>query len=398
MHPSTQAKKILTLNFFALVLMFSSLGHVTADMYTPSMPKMAGALNTSIASVQMTLAIYMFSFSLSHLFYGPLSDRIGRRLPMLAGIALTVIGGLLCLFASSISVLLLGRFIQGAGVGACSSVGRTMLRDILSGSQLAKLGSYMSMVMVFVTAAAPTLGGYIQHYFDWRINFLVLFIYSAFVLVFAIKVLPETNFELNPHATKIKMMFTNYLFILKNKTFIGYSLCACSAYAGVIAYLTTAPFLLQNEVGLTPVEFGWMAFIIAASVFTSAFINTRLVVTKGIQTMILTGNILMITSGTILLIFGMAGILTTLSFMLPVALFAMGAGFTFSNAFAGAFQPFPKMAGSVGALYGFSQTLAAGGMSAFMTLFHPSTQLPLALTFITLGAIALTSLKKLANS
>lgn len=399
MHPSQNDNKIeITTTLFVTILLFASIAHITADIYVPSMPIIVKVLHTDSTAVQLTLSIYMLGYSLSHLFYGPVSDRIGRRNPMLFGIGLSLIGSIICFLAPTINLLIFGRFIQGIGIGSTSSVGRSLLRDITSGSQLAKLGSHMGMIITFVTASSPTLGGYMQQYFGWRATFVFLAIYTLCVWLMTWKNLPETNFDLNPNATKMKVVIKNYLILLKSKTFLGYTFCTCFAYSGIIAYLTAAPFLLQNIVGLTPVQFGWLAFLIAGSIFISAFLNSRLVVTQGIEKMLLVGNLLMITAGLLMLLFALLLFLNTWVIMLPIAIFVMGAGFTFSNAFAGAFHPFPKMAGSVGALYGCLQILGAAIASAFMASLHESNQIPLALVLIACGVLSLISLKWLAES
>ena len=144
-------------------------------------------------------------------------------------------------------------------MAACNSVGRSLTRDLLSGSQLAKIGSYLGMIMIFIIATAPTLGGYIQSSLNWHWVFIFFLGYSIFVWLFTYATLPETNTFLNPHATKISSIIKNYYTVLTNKTFLGYSICVCCAYAGIIAYVTAAPFLFQNTLGLTPVQFGWLA-------------------------------------------------------------------------------------------------------------------------------------------
>jgi len=388
----------LSRSLFIVIMLFMSLAQITADMYTPSLPFIAHDLKSSPSTIQMTLSIYMLGFSLSHLYYGPLSDRIGRRSPILQGISLCMIGSLFCVFAPSIVFIMLGRLIQGLGMGACGSVGRPLLRDILSGGQLAKLGSNMGMINVFVVASAPALGGYLQHYLGWRAIFFALFIYSSFVFLLTWKWLPESNFHLNPHATKLNFLIKNYRTVLTNKTFLGYSLCSSFSFAGLIAYATVAPFLLQSVVGLTPVQFGWLSFLIACSLFISMYLNTLFILQKGIAAMVLTGVVMMLLGGLLMIMFTLPGWINTFVIMLPVFFFAMGAGFTFANSFAGAFHPFPNMAGSAGALYGCLQIFGASVISALIALLPIHNQTPLALVFLALGLLSLLAFKRLVTN
>ena len=390
-------KKTLTRTLFALTLMIASLAQITADMYVPSLPYMAKTLNVSNHAIQLTVAIYLLGFSFSNLYYGPLSDRIGRRKPLLIGIGLTALGGLICMLAQSAAFIMLGRLVQGLGVGSCNSVGRSFMRDLFSGSHLAKLGSHIGMVSVFVVAAAPTVGGYIQHYFGWRSVFLILFSYSCLVWILLWQAFPETNLDLNPHATRVRTILKNFYILLRSKTFLGYALCSSFAYAGLLSYMTVAPFILQDVIGLTAVQFGWLSFLIACSLFISTFLNSRYVIIKGIPFMVSIGTCLMFSGSTIMLIFGLLNYLNLWVIMLPMTLFSMGVGFTFSNAFAGAFHPFPRMAGAVGALYGCLQIVGAAAASALIAGLPDTTQMPLAGFLVTLSLLAITALNLLVK-
>lgn len=389
--------KIVSVPLFIALLVIASLAHITADMYVPSMPAIVTALKSNPSMIQLTLSVYLFGFGASHLFYGPISDRIGRRKPILFGMGLTLIGGMICFIAPSIEILIIGRFLQGCGVGACTSVGRSLTRDLLSGPHLARLGSLMGMVMVFVTASAPTLGGYIQNYFSWRINFLVLFVFTSFAWFYIWKILPETHQYFDPTATKLKNVIKNYIFLLTNKSFMGYTLCMSFAYSGILAYLTAGPFLLQTVVGLSPIEFGWLAFVVGLSIFVSAVINSRLIFNKGIPFMMFAGIVLMLLGGLLMLIFAFMQWINVFSIMVPVALFCMGAGFTFSNAFAGAFHSLPKIAGTAGALFGCLQIVIASLVSAIMATSHELSQMPLACMLFTLALLSSFSMKYLAS-
>jgi DHA1 family 2-module integral membrane pump EmrD-like MFS transporter len=389
-HSATADSNIvLTPILFLIILSLTTLAHVSADMYVPSLPAITQALATDSSTIQLTLSFYMLGFGLSQLIYGPLSDRIGRRKPIVFGVLLGVMGGMICALAPVAAVLIVGRFIQGVGIGVSNCVGRSLTRDVLSGTQLAKIGSHISMVNAVFLAMAPTLGGYIQTFIGWRATFIILVLYAFAVWMLVYYKLPETNLNLNPDATKLNVMIRNYLILLRNKAFIGFTLCSGLAYAGLVAYLTVAPFLLQNIVGLTPVQFGWLAFLVAGSIFLSAFINSKLIVAKGIPAMMFYGACLMITAGILMLALALCGFLNTVVVMLPVAFFSMGAGLTFANAFAAAFHEFPHMAGSAGALFGCIQILTGGLVSAIMAAVHATTQLPLAVILVVLGVAAL---------
>lgn len=393
---STNPKQDISAILLIIIITVATLAYIISDMYTPSLPAITKELGVSSAKIQLTLAFFMFGFSISQLFYGPLSDRIGRRNPILIGVGLSVIGSLVCYFSPNAEILILGRLIQGLGVGACNSVGRTIARDLMSGRYLARFGSQLGMVTAFVTASAPTLGGYIQHYLNWRANFLILFIYTLLIWLLVWKKLPETNRYLNPEATKAKTMIKNYFTLFTHPTFIGFSLCSGIAFAGIIAFVTLAPFLLQNVVGLSPVQFGWLSFLIAASIVLSAFINAILIIKVGIPKMMLFGISIMFIAGIFMLGFAWFGYLNTFVILFPTCLFSLGIGFTFANAYAGALHPFPRMAGASAALFGCLQILGGALSSALMAKLGTDNQIPLGFVFIGLSVLSFLSLKFLA--
>ncbi|VEB37718.1 multidrug resistance protein [Legionella sainthelensi] len=381
----------------SVVLMLMVLMQMTTDQYVPSLPAITKVFNTNEASIQLTLSLFMLGLSISHVFYGPLSDKIGRKPPLMFGVGLSILGSLCCYLAPTVFVLIIGRFIQGFGIGCCGSVGRSLVRDLFTDRVLSKIGSYVGIVSVFIMVASPVLGGYIQEHFGWRSNFLCLFVFGIVIWLFALLTLPETNKNLNPEATKIRVMRDNYFTLLRSKVFLGYALCACFACAGLLAYLAIAPFLFQDALGLSPIEFGQLTIFIAGAICVSGIINSQMVMGKGVSHMVFIGIIFMIIGGLAMLFLAFLGMKNVLSIMIPVSFFSMGVGFTFINAFAGAFHPFPHMAGTVGALYACMQDLSAAISTGIVALGKWYGQYSLATIFLVLGVSSLVSWYYLAS-
>lgn len=374
---------------FVLLFMFATVGQICVDLYLPSLPAISQAFKASHATVQMTIAVYLFALGLSQLFYGPWSDAVGRRRPLLTGVSLTVIGGIVCSVAPNIHILILGRLLQGLGAGVCNSVGRSLLRDLVSGHYLSRLAGQMGMASSFMVAVAPTIGGYIENYTSWRVSFLVMFIYASSVLVLLWYALPETHRNPNPHAIRWKGLVHNYGQLLKSPVFMGNAFCAAIAYSGIIAFVTAGPFLLQVTLQLSPVQFGWLALLNAVGIFSSGLINSHCVIRYGIPKMLFCGISAMILGAVIMLGIGLLGVLNAAVIVIPMGLFCVGAGLTFQNANAGALDSFGHIAGSAGAIYGTLQISSGALVSGFMALLHEKTQLPLAATQVSLALLAL---------
>lgn len=209
----------------ALILLFGCLPQISSDIYAPSLPAIASSLSTSINTVQFTMAIFLLGLSLSQMFYGPLSEGIGRRPTLLIGLTITLIGSVLCLCAPNITVLMIGRLIQGCGTGSCATLWRSIFRDSFSGHELAKYGSYLSVLIIFVIPAAPAIGGYLQQYISWRAVFAFLLIYTIITMLILIRYLPETSEHHHRERLKINFIKTTFMEILRHKTFMA---CAIS--------------------------------------------------------------------------------------------------------------------------------------------------------------------------
>ncbi len=374
--------------FFPGVIMLSTVGFFATDAYIPSFPYIVIDLATTKSLVQLTLSFYFLSFALSQIYYGPLSEKYGRRKIAVFGILFSLVGNFVCIFAPDITTLIIGRFLQGLAFGAGSTVFRAILRDAYSGKELAFYGSFIAIGTAFMMAIAPAIGGYIQHYFNWRINFVAALIYSLITLVWIWKWLPETNAHFNPDAMKIKTFIGNYLHILKNPIFIGYSFCSWLALAGIEAFYAVSPFLLEDVVGLTPIQFGWLAFITGGGIGIGGVLNSFLVKVIGRHRMLLIGIALVVLSGVIMLLFGYLGYLNTYVVMGPILIYMIGSAPIFAGAFAGAFQPFAKMAGFAGALYSGFQMLGGAIVTAIVSGFHTQNQIPLGYILLILGILA----------
>ena len=165
--------------------MMSIPAAVVLDQYAPSMPSMVNQLHTTTASVQLSISIYLLTCGISTLFWGPLSDRFGRRRITLVSMPIFLLGSLFCIFANHIGILLFGRAVQGIGVSSCSFLGAAIMSDVFEGRMLNRVSSYFSATYSLVPIIAPVVGGYLQKWYGWRMNFIFLFaLILAFYLIF----------------------------------------------------------------------------------------------------------------------------------------------------------------------------------------------------------------------
>jgi DHA1 family 2-module integral membrane pump EmrD-like MFS transporter len=370
-------------------LLITVVSPFALDSYTPSLPAITRAFNSSAHTIQLTISLYLCGVVISQLFYGPLSDRFGRRLIVLLSLSITIIGTLFCALAKSPDTLILARLVQGIGAGGSNVLFRAILRDQFSGLRMSHMASYMSMAYTVMLAAAPIIGGHLQAAFGWRSNFIFLILLFSAITFLCWLYLPETNQSLNKEALRIRVLFKNYLSVLTHKKFIGYVGCSSLAFSGFTTFYTMGPFLLQNGFGLSAVVYGWLSAFLALGLFLGTLLNSIFVLRFDTTLLLKIGLLAMALSGLALLLASWFGFISVYAIMIATCIFIIGGGLVFSNAMAGAFEPFPRIAGIAGALYGTLQVLGAFITSLIIAELPRDNQSTMAIIFMVLGALGL---------
>ncbi len=378
-------KKIL----FPIILFVACSAQIASDIYSPSLPAIANSLHTSISNAQFTMAIYMLGLAVSQLFYGALSEGLGRKTPLIVGLLIFILGNLVSFFAPSITVLIMARFIQGCGAGASSALWRSIFRDSFEGEELAKYGSYFAILVTFIVPAAPALGAYLEKYFNWRASFAFLSLYALITLLMVVLCFKETS--KHHHLERLKPIFiaTSFKQILISPIFMGYTVCTFLCYGAFFSWFSVGPILLIKIVGMSPVEFAWITLF--AGGFATAlggWVNGRLVTQLGRAKMLRMGFSIMCMAGILMLMGESQFGVNSLAIVVPMILFYFGVTFIWPSAFAGAFGPFGKMAGYAGALYGFMQISGASVIGTLVSYLPHQNQIPLALVFISASLLA----------
>lgn len=368
---------------FLLLIFIGCSAQIASDIYAPSLPAIAQSLHVSIAEVQFSMAIYMLGLALSQLIYGPLSEGLGRKIPLLIGLSILFLGDLISLFAPTIQLLIIGRLVQGCGAGACSALWRSIFRDRFQGDELAKYGSYFSIFVTFIVPAAPVLGGYLQEYMHWRANFAFLALYALATLLMVLIGFKETSQYHQLERLKPQYIIHAYKHIFSNRIFMGYTACTFLCYGAFFSWFAVGPVLLIHNVGISPIAFGWLTlFGGGLATALGGFVNGKWVMRFGRHRMLRIGFTIMFIAGVSLIFFPYLWGMQILTIILPMVLFYFGVSFIWPNAFAGAFGPFGSMAGYAGALYGFMQISGASVMGMLVSYLPHQNPMPLALVFM----------------
>lgn len=376
-----------------LLCLISSLGRFVLDSYLPSMPAIGEYFGISSAGTQCTLTLYLLGFSLSQLIYGPLSDYYGRRTVIISGLAIFIVGNLVCTLAATPNTLLAARLVAGIGAGACGVLNRAIASDCFQGAEFSKAWSYTTTTLVLTLCIAPLIGGFAEEFYGWRANFTLSTLYVGFVLLLIVKFLPETNRR--PESSrlselKFKEVFSNYYVVLTTPSFIAGTLCYTLSFAGIIAYFQMSPIIFIDTFGLTPSQYGYCSLIIAMNYLAGGYIVNHYVDRFGTQKLLMVGTILLILGGLTMLVAYATHLTNIFAILLISSIYILGARIIIPNAIADSMKGLRHLGGSTSALIGCIQMLGSSLVSLIIASLTSPPLLMLAIVFIILGAMTLT--------
>ena len=369
----------------------TAMGAAAIDSYLPSLPAIDQELVRGTITAQHTLSAFFLGLAIGQLFYGPLSDRFGRRGVMFIGVVLYIIASLACAFASSIEFLLVGRFLQALAAGGGTVVGRAVVRDLYSMDKAAQAQSFIQLVFLITPLLAPNIGGYIMVWFDWRAIFAVLAVFGALCLIALATQIPETlpvgrRQPLNPGA-----VFSAYGQVLRHRRSMGAVLTGAFAFACMFTYFAESALIFTRVYDVAAENYGLFFALNVIGLMVTNFINIRLVGRMGALTMLLIGAVMVWLGAMVLLITAVSGFGGLWGLVLPLMVVVGSLGLVGANAAAAALEPFGKRAGTASSLQGFIQ-MAVGALAATIVgFFHDGTAIPMALTIAVLASLALLS-------
>ena len=383
---------------FIIVVFLGLLTAITplaTDLYLPALPIMPSELNTTASNIQMTIGVMTFGVALGQLFGGPISDTIGRKMPLVIGNLLCVISSIICAYAPSIEILLLGRFLQGLTGSVGVVIAKAIARDFASGQELTKLFALLMMVNGLAPVLAPLIGGQLLLFTTWRVIFVILAVFSAILLVGSLlfrESLPKEQRVTGGIGAATK----NYITLIKDKPFLGQTLIQLFAFGGFFAYISGSSFVYQNIFGLSAQEFSYLFGINSCGIVLASAISSRVsnVITAK---QLLTFSLWQLTIGSLLflvsMIFDWSLIpVTTILFFTVCTVSLFG-----SASFSMAMTKYGKMAGSASAILGFASMFAAGIVSPLVGIGGGHTGVPMGITMLVCAVLSLLCLYGLVD-
>lgn len=345
--------------------LLTAIGPISMAIYTPAMPELVRAFDTTEAAIKMSLSLYFAGFALAQLVAGPVSDAFGRKTASLSFLIIYLAGSLISVVAPTVEWILVGRLIQGIGASVGITVSRAIVRDQFTGAKAAGIMNTMGIILAIGPAAGPTIGGLALAAFGWTSIFFLMVGFGAILVFLSIVFLKETTV---PDRSRLQpaRLLQAYAEIVVLPRFLCTSLILGGCVGALYAQAAVLPFILIDEVGLTPTEYG-MGMLMQSGFFLIGSVSLRLI-SKWLPGAKAPAVGLVFSGG--------GGIIMALSIYLlppsflsimgPVAICTFGTAFVTPYIITAGLAPFPHIAGSASALMGFIQMGAGfvGGVAA----------------------------------
>ena len=349
--------------YIALLVALGSFGPLTMSIYTPVMPSVGHDLVSSPDSVKLTLTTYMLGFAVGQLFYGPLSDRYGRRPVLIGGLLFFTVTTFACSFASSIGDLIVLRILQGLGAASGSVLGRALTRDAYTFQEMPLVMSWISLGQNIAPSLAPTVGGFLGEWLSWRATFWFVGGFGTILLVVTALGLGETN-KYRSDRIDLSSLLRGSGEMLRDRRFLGHILPLGFAFAMNFGMLAGVPFILQESLGFSPKEFGLIVLLSVGGFTAGTFLNNRLVGRVSPIVIIQFSGWFHVAALVGMAALSLAEVVTWWAIVGPHMLLSFGTGMIVANANAGAVGMYPKLAGTASSLAGLAQM----GMGAMGTV------------------------------
>ncbi|MDP9796238.1 DHA1 family bicyclomycin/chloramphenicol resistance-like MFS transporter [Catenuloplanes nepalensis] len=380
----------------ALLGTLTAIGPLSIDMYLPAFPEIAADLNATPSQVQLSLTTLMVGMAVGQLVTGPLSDRLGRRTPVIIGMVAYALLCVACAFAPSTGALAAVRFAQGFAGGMGTVVARAVVGDLYSGRAAAKYFSQLALVFGVAPVLAPSLGTLVLTFTDWRGIFGVLAAVAVLITIAVIRVLPETLPAERRSTRGLADVAETTRVLAKDKIFIGYAVAGGLAMAGLFAYLSGSSFVLQDVFGLSTAAYGILFGVNAVGLVAASQLNGRLLDRWSPRQLLVTSLAAGAVTGAALL--AASALNSMIAVCVLLFCFMATIGMVNPNSAALALDRHRNRAGTSAALLGTVQTLIGAAAAPLVGLGGESSAVPMALVIAVCATLSLLTVATVTRS
>ena len=353
-------KRIINFRFIMAIALIEILCYMAVDMYLASMTDIAAYFGTSYSKVQLSLTFYLFAMGIGQLFFGPIIDYFGRKIPLLFGISLYALCSFAITTASNIELFLLYRIIQGLGVALIYVCLISMVRDVSKGKLAAKIFAILITIGAITPILAPAIGGYIDQVFGWKAVFYVLFTLAILVLILSLFALPETLKDEKRVTINFKNIFVIYFNIIKNMNFLIPAFATCLMYMFVFGYIAGASYSYREIYNLDSKTFGLVFGATGSALLFGALLSTKLLKVLNMKQLSISGSSIIIFGSLVSFISSNIAIIGLDGIVIGFFISFFGLGLAEASLFSIAMSSQKTSLGSTAALLGSLQLLLPG--------------------------------------
>lgn len=362
LHPGDSISNGRRALYIVLLGALTALGPFTIDLYLPAFPVLEEDFQTTAAAVQLTLTGTMIGFALGQLIVGPLSDKIGRRIPLIAVTALHVLASAAAAFAPTLPLLGGARVLMGVGAAAGGVVAMAIVRDLFGGRRLVVMLSRLALVSGVAPVVAPLIGSWLLTLMPWQGIFIVLALYGVVMLVSTLFFIPETLPVARRQERGGATVLQRYRSVFSDRVFIGVLIIGGMTFSGLFSYLSASPFLFQQTHGLDAQQYGMLFAVNSLGVVLGVQTASRLAARFGPQWVMAYSTAVLLLAGTAIIVTDQLG-LGLWGTVVPLFFFMTACGFTFPNVQVLALDRHGKAAGTAASAIGATNFGVAGLIS-----------------------------------
>jgi MFS transporter, DHA1 family, multidrug resistance protein len=360
---------------FLLLVAITACGTLGMHIIIPALPATAQALGMSIGTSQLTITLYLIGLAIGQLLYGPVSDRLGRRPVLLAGLSLFTAASIVTSLAPNAAILIGARILQSLGACAGLVLGRAAVRDGASAEKAAGQLALLTLVMATVPAIAPAIGGYLTAYIHWRASYGLLALFGAATLAASVFMMPET---LAKSTSGRRSMALAYARLLRSPRFLGYAIggaCSTTAFYG---FMSASPFIFERQLHQPTQRVGLYYLVLMLGVATGSLAANRIAGRLPVGKALRIANGLAILGAALFALADLTNVLSVTTVVAPVCLFMAGAGMASPFALAGSVSVNPQAIGAASGMYGFIQMGYGMLCTVVVETWHPGAVYPVA--------------------
>jgi MFS transporter, DHA1 family, multidrug resistance protein len=377
------------LRFIILLGLLDAFGPLGIDMYLPAFPQIERDLNAPSGAMQLTLSLFLAGLAIGQLICGPISDRIGRRIPLLYGSAAFALASLTCAFTRSIEALILARFVMGLAGSTGMVIARAVVRDSFEEADSSRIYSMLMLVIGIAPIISPSVGGWLMQFGGWGSIFWALAGFAC-LCGFAVAVdLPETHPPSRRNRDSVATIFRRYAALIVDRRFMGYAAPVSLALGLIFAYVASAPSVFMQFFKLSPTGFSLLFASNAIGLIGAAQVNRWLTRHYDTHVILRAASLVNALAALLLPVLAWTGAGGLPAFFADIFLCLMTVGLILPNATAAVMAPFPEQAGVASALLGMLQFSVGAATGALVGFFHDGTARPMAFAMAGCAAISL---------